>query len=613
MFNTLRRITGTILCGVLFVLPAVSGAAPSGKWVTGYYGSYFWDVPDYQRPEAVDMTAMTHFVFARIGPGGGQSGGNPGQIMLGGGTAQSNPQVGPGAPTKTVEDYMVARAHAAGIKALIMLGGAGDAYGFRVSTTPAVRPVFVKNLVDYIVAHDYDGIDVDWEGHFDSSDQLALEALIKELRAAANARPRYKDRPVIITFPAGMLNMNIDTVSPHLVRVAGLVDQFNIMSYATAWFGSGWQSSVFAGITGNTPSRPMDIASTIQAYVNAGIPRSKIGMGLGFYGMNYKPPFTHPGQVTDGYDSSYWDSNDVTWNYAQLHKHGYLNNGTYVWDAATQTSYRTYPGGYSVSGRPAAGYISYEDPASIAAKGAWTLSTNPGEGAGGTIIWLVNYGTTNGVNNPLLAAVKKAFLDPNAPEPGPDPEPPPPPPPADISTTIVPGNDWGSGYCATLRVTNNSATPGEWNVSVPFADTITSLWNGDYQIGAGKLTVHGLAWNRVVYQGQPRDVGFCASRPPAPAPTPTPTPAPTPAALTAAVIIKDDWTTGYCATVTVTNSSTTAASKWSVNLPLQGQVTSLWNGQYKPGVESIVLSGPSWNPDLAAGAKVSDIGFCATR
>jgi GH18 family chitinase len=606
MMTYLNRIAALALaCAAAGSAATASAASHSGKWVTGYYGSYFWDVPDYQAPQHVDMTAMTHFVFARIGPGGGQMGGSPGQIMPGGGTAQSNPSVGPGAPAQTVEDYMISRAHNAGTKALIMLGGAGDETGFRNSTTAAVRPAFVQNLVDYMVAHDYDGIDVDWENVRSAADQAALEALIAELRSTASARPRYHNLPVIITYPAGMINLNIDHVSAHSLRVAAMVDQFNVMSYGSGWFGSGWQSTVSGPLTGHTIPRPMDIASTVQAYVDAGIPRGKIGMGIGFYGVNYKPPFTGPGMATDGYDMSYRDARDVVWNYAMLNKYGYLSHGAYQWEGASQTGYRSYPGGYSVDGRPPAGYVSYEDPASIAAKGAWALSNRANEGAGGAIVWLVNYGTTNGINNPLLAAVKQAFLDPDAPGTDPDPD---PTPPVDIHYTAMVDSDWVAGYCATLTVVNNGSQPGDWAAELPFSDTLVSWWNGVFTPAQGKLRIVGQDWNRVVYPGTPRSAGYCAYRPASTTP-----PTPQPGQVTASVAVASDWGAGYCANVTVSNSGATSADKWSIPVPLQGQVTTFWNGSYVQTGLAMVLSGPPWHKNLAAGEVLHGIGFCARR
>lgn len=587
---------------------------PSGKWVTGYYGGYFWDNSDYQAPEHVDMTAMTHLVFARIGPGGGAKG-LPGEVVPGAGTAHDRRDIGPGAPYDlTVEEYMVKRAHHAGIKALIMLGGEGDNAGFIASSRPEVRPAFVKNLVDYMVAKDYDGIDVDWEGIKDSAieEQALLEALIADLRKEANSRPRYQDKPVIVTFPAGMLNMNIDKVSAHSLRVAAMVDQYNFMSYGMGWFGQGWNSTTFAPLTGHSPARPMSIAGTIQKYVDAGVPRNKLGMGLGFYGMHYAPPYTGPDQVTDG-DLANWSVYDVRWNYRQLHKHGYLDKGIYAWDEATQTSYRTYPGGYTPSTRPewTTGYLSYEEPATIAAKGAWAQSTREGEGAGGTIIWLVNYGTTDGVDNPLLTAVKKAFIDPNATEPGPNPNPLPPPAPPVVESTLVASNDWGSGYCGTLTVRNVGATAGEWTVERQFPDTVTSLWNGGYTLANQVLTVKGANWNKMLRPGESTEIGLCATRPAKPVETPPELPA---GSLKATLAITADWTSGYCASVSVANTSTVKAIGWTVQVPnIQGTVTSFWNGKHSMDGATMTISGPDWSRDLAAGATNSDAGFCATR
>jgi GH18 family chitinase len=605
MNRTFKLVAALLAAATAALAPSIGSTAPgTGKWVTAYYGSYFWDVPDYQRPEHVDMTAMTHFVFARIGPGGGRMGGEPGTILPGGGTAQTDRSQGPGAPAnQTVEEYMVARAHAAGVKALIMLGGAGDEEGFRASTAAAVRTQFVNRLVEYLVQKDYDGIDLDWEGVTSAADQAALEALARELRSAANSHPRYQDSPVIITYPAGMLNMNIDQVSEHSVRLAGLVDQFNVMSYGAGWFGSGWESTVSAPLTGYSPARPMDIASTVQAYVDAGIPREKIGMGIGFYGISYRPPFSGPGMSTEGYDLSYWDTNDVRWNYAMLHKYGYLSQGNYVWDSATQTGYRSYPGGYEAPGRNAVGYVSYEDARSITAKGAWARSTAPGQGVGGTIVWLLNYGTTDGQNNPLMAAVKRAFLDENAPEPDPV-----PPPAADIRTSVRTDSDWGSGYCATVDIVNHGNLAAVWHVAVPFADTLTSLWNAIYAIDDGKLSLQGQEWNRYVYPGQTRSVGFCASRLAAPPP-----PAPAPGAVTVAVTIDTDWGNGYCAKAVVTNSGAATATNWSASTEVQGQVSSLWNASYVQEQARLTLSGAAWSRDLPAGAQLTDIGFCANR
>ncbi|MDZ4234160.1 MAG: hypothetical protein U1C73_10470, partial [Dietzia sp.] len=53
-----------------------------------------------------------------------------------------------------------------------------------------------------------------------------------------------------------------------------------------------------------------------------------------------------------------------------------------------------------------AGFLSYEDERSIAAKGDYTHET----GLGGTIVWVLNYGARADGSNPLMDAIKESFL-----------------------------------------------------------------------------------------------------------------------------------------------------------------------------------------------------------
>lgn len=81
----------------------------------------------------------------------------------------------------------------------------------------------------------------------------------------------------------------------------------------------------------------------------------------------------------------------------------------YVYDAAAGAAYITGgPTGYSRNNKDKVTFISYDDPTSIAAKGAWIKSN----GYGGTIIWLINEGAIDeSGTNPLLDAVRSAFLE----------------------------------------------------------------------------------------------------------------------------------------------------------------------------------------------------------
>ena len=386
-----------------------------GPWVTAYYAGYFFDQAGMQMPEHVDMRTMTHFVYARSAPGGGSLGGKPGDLVYGAGSAGEsfNPfspgWISPGNPAnRSVEDYLLDKARAQGTKTLLMVGGEGDADGWLASTTAALRPRFVRNLLDYLETHGYDGVDVDWEDGLDTTvAQTQLLTFLKELRTASHARARYASKPMIITFPGYALNVNIDIVEPWKVEVAKLVDQYNLMSYAMGYDAYGWETTFFCPIEGANGSRPMDLKSSVQAYVDMGVPRSKIGIGIGFYGMNYAPPTDGPRKpIPAGVQIQ---SNDTEWAYGNLVRRGYLSHGTQTWDPVAKQNWRTYgAGGYLPAGpelASVAGYLTYEDPDSIRAKGEWVIAN----GLGGAIIWLINHGSPDGRTNPLMDAAKTGF------------------------------------------------------------------------------------------------------------------------------------------------------------------------------------------------------------
>ena len=53
-----------------------------------------------------------------------------------------------------------------GVKVMIALGGwndsADDKYS-RLVNDPAARKRFIDNVIDFIITHDFDGLDLDWE------------------------------------------------------------------------------------------------------------------------------------------------------------------------------------------------------------------------------------------------------------------------------------------------------------------------------------------------------------------------------------------------------------------------------------------------------------------
>jgi hypothetical protein len=227
-------------------------------------------------------------------------------------------------------------------------------------------------------------------------------------------RPRYATTPGIVTYPGYAVSINdLDEeghVDPWRVDVANLVDQYNLMSYGigTTWNGADWDSWFSGALDGETGTHPISIDSSIDAYVASGVPRDRIGMGIGFYGIYYGPDITGPRQNTN--ENDIYEVDDNALGYANLAAMGYLDHGERHFDEEASSTYRLYPGGYIPASDPArnpAGMLSYEDEQSIAAKGAYTRAGN----AGGTIVWTLNYGAMPDGSNPLLDAVAASFLD----------------------------------------------------------------------------------------------------------------------------------------------------------------------------------------------------------
>lgn len=371
-------------------------AAPSGLWVGAYYAGWYWDWDGTaeEAVAAVDMTALTHFIFGFYTPGTGTKGGNAGEVIEGSGTAHTQ-----------VESSLIDKAHSFGKKAMMMLGGAGEGNAFMTCCGSEYRSTFVTNILDKCVAKDYDGVDIDWEDSIESNSaqQAMAVTLITELRTAAALRSRYQspNDPFLITFPGPYLNINTENPAASWRKsIADVVDQYNLMTYSMAYAPYGWDTWFFSALDDETSSHPTSIDSTVQAYVDAGISRSKLGIGIGMYCLGYFGA-SAPRVPENGWSMGYWD--DVAHSIRLMEDAGmFTGTGcTYHWDEAAGAGYYSYSPSRTYSGESGITMVTTEDNTTIAAKGSWAKAG----GCGGVIIWTLNYGGTGS-----MAAVKSAFL-----------------------------------------------------------------------------------------------------------------------------------------------------------------------------------------------------------
>ncbi len=346
----------------------------TNKWVSGYYTG--WNADDYP-PEKVDFSAMTHIIVGRVTPNTD-------------GTVDAHFDNSNGsAMAKTLST----RAHAAGRKALIMVGGAGEHDNWVGAASSANRERFVQSLLKAMDDHGYDGLDIDWEP-VEEADKPDLLALVQRLR---QARPG-----MLLTFPIGWVNNNFasDASLKWYPQLAQSLDQVNVMSYEMIGVWDGWDSWFTSALKGESGTHPTSVESSLKAWVNAGIPKEKLGMGIPFYGLAWRH-ITGPRQPFTNWSDYVGGDNSFTYKkILALSK-----TGTLQWDAAAQANYVTFSTPVEDG---TVRWITYDGPEAIQAKGQYAKAN----GYGGTIIWTINQGCTDPATgaNPLLTEVKKAFL-----------------------------------------------------------------------------------------------------------------------------------------------------------------------------------------------------------
>jgi len=163
-----------------------------------------------------------------------------------------------------------------------MLGGVGDGDAFFSSSSDELRPLFVRQPPGAAGLIGFDGVDIDWEENLEQPEtRRRLLALVHALR---------RTRPgIILTFPAPWLRSTEPAPDPFFARLAASVDQFNVMSYGMTGGWQGWDSWFFLGARRPRRQLPDLVSYVANAYAALGIPRNKIGIGIGYTGPTIAP------------------------------------------------------------------------------------------------------------------------------------------------------------------------------------------------------------------------------------------------------------------------------------------------------------------------------------
>lgn len=326
-------------------------------WVMAYYVGY---QNGYLKPKDVDYSLITHIVVGGVG-------------IEADGSLDEHWHL-PNGDGKAMARDVVWRAGKAGVKSLVWLGGPNEADKLFSATDDAVRGTTVKNILALVDEYGFDGVDIDWEP-VRAKDEPRLLALVKDLR---EARPE-----LLITVPINWVPLTIISKKDLSVyaELSKYTDRLFIMSYSMSGPWSGWRTWHSSALDGATLTTPGSVDSSVVAYLKAGVPRERLGIGVGTYATCFAYPVKKP-RVT--YPKGFAPSNVSVMSNRTL-MDGYYNKKYEKWDDKAKVPYLSFS---KARGANKCGMISFENARSLNEKALYIKENN----LGGVLVWNIGTG-----------------------------------------------------------------------------------------------------------------------------------------------------------------------------------------------------------------------------
>jgi chitinase len=347
-------------------------APTSSKRLLGYYTGWSkYNTPPYSAAQ-IPYNKLTHIAHA---------------FVLLSGKADGTLEI----PAGTIEPELIKRAHAAGVKVLISIGGGDGIQGPRfnkMAASETSRQAFAQNVLAFLQKFGYDGVDVDWEVP-DAPDRQNCTTLMQELRdklpspwlisMATSADPRYYGQGEDIT------------------ALAPLLDFINVMTYD--FYGSWSDGTGHVSPAYQNPADPEQVgsmATSMEVYTKLfGVPPSKLNIGTPFYGYEFDGTDQLWAQCSSCVNSS---QSYAPYIKGLVNQQGWTRN----FDNIAMAPYLTNP---NIPNSNVPGFITYDDESTTAGKTRFVMKKR---GFGGVFMWELS-GDYDGTSQSLLNAMYNAW------------------------------------------------------------------------------------------------------------------------------------------------------------------------------------------------------------
>ena len=268
-----RSVTYLIIISLIISLTAMKNSGPKpNRVIIGYVGGYEGLV----NVENIDAKSLTHINYAFV-------------------NVEDSLAVLTNLKTDSINfrKLNLLKRKNPDLKILISIGGWSWSENFSDAVlTKSSRKAFAKSAVGIIQTYQLDGIDIDWEypgmpgeegNVFRPEDKQNYTLMFEALRVELNKLQADTKKQYLLTCAVGGSQDFLDHTE--MKESSEYLDYINLMTYD--YYSStvaGHHTNLFTSKIYNS-GNSADI--TVRAYKAAGVPTSKLVMGIAFYGRNF--------------------------------------------------------------------------------------------------------------------------------------------------------------------------------------------------------------------------------------------------------------------------------------------------------------------------------------